>query len=100
MSDNYLNELKFDDLITSKIFFREIDRRIENKIKELCKFDKSYSAKVVAVGTGVADIILQGGTNTITNVKNKSGETLIVNDEVIIEAINNSLNNIYIKLKK
>jgi hypothetical protein len=84
----------------TKLFWREIDKRIRKMIKEECNFNKSYSATVITVETGVASIRLQGGTNIITNVKNKTGEILIVGNEVIVEAINGSLNNLVIKYKK
>lgn len=92
-------ELLFEDPDTAETFYKIIDKRIQMALKEL-KFNKCYSATVVAVGTSTADIKLQSGINTITGVPNKSGVTLAVNDEVYIEAINNSLNNIVIKYKK
>jgi ribosomal protein S6E (S10) len=92
-------ELLFSDPHFAARFYQLIDKRIDQKINGL-KFDKSYSATVMAVGTGAADIKLQNGSNTITGVKNKTGVTLAVNDEVVVEAINGSLNNLVIKYKK
>lgn len=77
-----------------------IDKRIELKLAKL-QFDRSYHGKVVAVNGGLIDVKLAGDSNTIiTGLKNKSGETLIINDEVIMTAINNNLNNLVITIKK
>jgi sRNA-binding carbon storage regulator CsrA len=100
MSNDFQSQMPFDNPQMIKLFWREINKRIRQIIKEECKYDKSYSAIVITVGTGTANIKLQGGTNTITNVKNKSGETLVIGNEVIVEAINGSLNNLVIKYKK
>lgn len=89
----------FRDPKTASILHRIIDERINLALKDL-KRDTSHSATVVAVGAGVADIKLQGAINTIPNVKNKTGETLVIGDEVVIEAINGSMNNLVIKYKK
>lgn len=91
--------MNFNDPQVAQLFKILIDDRIDQKLKEL-KFDRTYSATVMAVGSGVADIQLQGGENTITGVPNKSGVTLVIGDEIYIEAINNSLNNLVIKYKK
>jgi hypothetical protein len=80
-------------------YLKLIDDRIKAQLEKL-PYDKSYSAVVVAVGTGKADIRLQGGANTITNVPNKTGDTLQVGDEIVLEAINNSMFNLVIKYKK
>lgn len=98
--NDYIEELDFGDSKAVEKFWEQIDKRIKKIIKEEVKCDKTYYATVMDVGAGVASIKLQGGTNTITNVKNKTGVTLNVNDEVLIEAINGSLNNLVIKYKK
>lgn len=91
--------MNFNDPQVAQWFKVIVDDRIDQKIKEL-KFDRTYSATVISVGSGVANIQLQGGTSTINGVPNKSGETLVIGDEIYIEAINNSLNNLVIKYKK
>lgn len=92
-------EVLFADPKSANFFNQAVDKRIDLKLKEL-RFDKSYSATVMVVGTTTADIKLQGGINTITGVPNKTGVSLVVGDEVYIEAINGSLNNLVIKYKK
>ncbi len=95
-NDNEL-DLNSPEFVTS--LYRYIDKRIANAVDNLT-FDSSVSATIIAVGSGVADIRFQGGTITIPNVKNKTGVALVVGDEVIVEKINNSLNNLVIKYKK
>jgi hypothetical protein len=80
-------------------YLKLIDDRIKLHLEKL-PYDRTYSAVVVSVGTGKANIRLQGGSNTISDVPNKTGVTLIVGDEIFVEAINNSLNNLVIKYKK
>lgn len=92
-------EMLFGDPKTASIFYQIIDERIRLALKDL-KYNSSHSATIMAVGSEVADIRIQGATNTITNVKNKTGNTLVVGDEVVIEAINGSMNNLVIKYKK
>jgi hypothetical protein len=92
-------EKNLGDPNTASTLYQIIDDRVKLLIKDL-KFNKTYSATVMAVGTTTADIKLQGGTNTITSVPNKTGVSLVVGDQVYIEAINNSLNNLVIKYKK
>lgn len=99
LSNILQRELLFDDPQTSNLFYKILDERIAIQLKAL-KFDRTYSATVMAVGSGTADIKLQGGTNIIPEVLDKTGEVLSVGNEVLIEAINNSLNNIVIKYKK
>ena len=100
MSDEYRTELEFGNPQSDKTLIDEITRLVFKRIKSELKFDKTYVAKVVAVGTGVADVQIEDSVNTIAGVKNRSGETLNINDYVYIEAINNSLTNIVIKYKK
>nr|WP_156736276.1 hypothetical protein [Mycobacterium sp. E3298] len=92
-------ELLLSDPQAASLFYQIIDKRIEAMIKNL-KFDKTYSATVVGVNGEKADIKLQGGINTISGVPNKTGEVLSSGNEVLVEAINNSLNNLVIKYKK
>jgi translation initiation factor IF-1 len=80
-------------------YLKLLDDRIKTQLEKL-PYDRTYSAVVVSVGTGKANIRLQGGSNIISNVPNKTGVTLVSGDEVFVEAINNSLNNLVIKYKK
>jgi hypothetical protein len=95
----YRNEMPIGDIGIASELEEIIDYLIEKKIKKL-KFDKHYSAKVVAVYYGTADISLYDSTNIIKNVKVKDGLSLNVGDEIYVLAINGSLNNLIIDIKK
>ena len=93
MSDEFLNSKQMRQL------FDILDNRYE--LKGSNKGVISYSAIVTNVVSAIlADVQMPGSTTIITNLKNKTGETLYVNDEVILFALNGSLNNLYIAIKK
>ena len=96
---NYKNEMPMGDIGTATNLSEIIDYLIEKKMKKL-KFDKHYSAKVIAVYSGTADISLHDSENIINSVKIKEGLSLSVNDEIYVLAINGSLNNLIIDIKK
>jgi len=96
---DYKEEISFENILATQLILEYIDKQIEKKIKAL-KFDRKIPAKVINVGTGVADIQILGSQQTITNVKIRDGLTLNVNDEVYITCINGSLNNIFIDVRK
>jgi hypothetical protein len=82
--------------------FQKLIRDIVQQELKKARFNRMLPAKVISVGSGTADIqFLSDGTpTTITGVKDKTGVTLNVNDEVYVEFINNSSSNIYIAIKK
>lgn len=77
----------------------EIRKLVLEEIKN-AKFDKTYSATVVAVNGILADIQLAGSNVIITDIKNKSGETLEIGNEVKLTAFNNNFNDLTITIKK
>ncbi len=93
-----------NDAILSRDFMRTMEEYVKKIIKSECRFNKTYSGTVVAVAgdNSTASIRLMDADSdmVIPNVKNKSGESLSVGDQIFLEAINNSLNNIVIKYKK
>lgn len=95
----YKNETSFDDAQSASDVQKLIEHYIDKKLQTL-KFDRHYSAKVVAVYSGTADISLYDSTNVIKGVKVKDGLSLNVGDEIYILAINGSLNNLFIDIKK
>jgi len=81
-------------------FLSLIEELIDKKIAKL-QFVKSYSATVTnVVSATIADVQLAGTSSTITNLKNKTGETLIANDEVILFSPTNNFSNLFIAYKK
>lgn len=96
---DYIQELPLDNPQTANILNEIIDKIVENKLKKL-GFNKKYPAVVTAVGSGVATIKLMNGNAEISNVKVRNGVLVNVGDEVYVEAINGSLNNIYIDFNK
>jgi hypothetical protein len=97
--DEIEETLSFDDPELVKLLFAMVDKRVDKKIAEL-SFNKTYSATVITVHTGNADIQLQGSTVTIMAVPDKTGVTLANGNQVYVEAINDSLHNLVIKYKK
>lgn len=75
---------------------------IKNMIKDEINragFNKDYTGEVVSVSGENIGIKITGSEEIINNVKNKSGTTLTVGDEVYVEAINNKFSNIVVKYK-
>ena len=96
----YRNEIPFDSSITIKDLEDIIRDIVKQEIKKI-KADRKYRATIVQNnGDGTANIKLQDGTNIISNVKIREGLSLFADDEVYITAINGSLNNIFIDIKK
>jgi hypothetical protein len=93
------NQLPIDNPRAIQLLSDIIREIIQQEIKK-APFNFMMSAIVTNVGSGVADVQLTNSGNTITNVKNKTGETLLANDEVYVEFINGSNSNFYIALKK
>lgn len=99
MPKEYINEIPFDDSNFIDYFKNIIKEVVRDEMKKL-KFNRKVVAKVVSVGVGVANIQLLDSSNTISNVKVRDGLTLDIDDYVYVEAINGSLNNIFIDIKK
>lgn len=77
-----------------------VTEKLENEIKKL-KFMKTYSAIVNTVnGNGTINVTLAGDNTVISNLKNRTGVTLIVGDSVLLYAPTNSLNNMYVGIKR
>lgn len=99
MINDYENQTLFDDPETSNIFWKIIDKRIEKILRQQEHYNICVQATVISVNGNLANIKLQTGTDTIPNVKNKTGEVLNTNDKVYVELINGSYNNMVIKYK-
>lgn len=93
MSEMSMNDPQFIRALTQII--REI---VKQEIKN-AKFNQMIPAKVISVGSGVADVQLNGLPPTIQGVKNLSNQTLNIGDFIYIQKINNSSNNMYIAIK-
>lgn len=98
MSD-YLREFDFSDPQVAKMFVDVIKEIVQKEIVNL-KFNRMYPATVVGTGSGTADIQLMGSTTTISGVKVRDGLTVINGDEIYVTAINGSLNNMFVDVKK
>ena len=96
----YREEVPLDSFIAVKDLKSIIEEIIDGKLKK-ARFDRKFPAIVSSTPSGgYCDIQLQGSTNSISNVKIRDGLTIAYSDEVYITAINGSLNNIFIDLKK
>lgn len=95
----YLEQFPFEDPKVAEDFLDFLDEYIEKKIKNL-SYDRSIVARVVSVGTGLASIRLLDGTEIIPNVKVRDGLSLLAGNFVYVKAINGSLNNLFIDMKK
>ena len=81
-------------------FLSLIEDMIDKKINNM-RYVKSYSAIVTnVVSATVSDVQLAGTSTTITGLKNKTGETLVATDEVLLFSPTNNLTNLYIAVKK
>ena len=96
---NDIPEQYFSDPRTANAMIKLIKTIVQKELRNL-QFDKTYSGVVTGVNGNNANIKIMGSESIVNNVKNKSGEVLVTGDDVLIEAINNSLNNIVIKYKK
>lgn len=99
MSNYKAPQLNFEDDLTARRMVDIIERVVEKKLNELT-FASYQVATVTAVSGNNADVILPGGTSSIPNLKNKTGEVLNNGDEVYLLLIKNSLNNSVIAIKK
>lgn len=82
-------------------YFTDLIRKIvQQELKKLNTI-KTYPATVTAVNGSLADVQIAGdSTTTLEDLKNKTGETLNISDEVYVFALNNNLSNSYIAIKK
>lgn len=82
--------------------FQKIIRDIVHQELKKAQFNRMLPAKVTTGGSATVDIqlLIDGTPTSITGVKNKTGLTLVTNDEVYVEFINNSSSNIYVAIKK
>lgn len=95
MTQNYKSQLPMDDPKFTNYLLELIEEMIDKKLKK-APFTYSKMAKVINVGTGVADIQILNSTNTITGVKLRKGLTVSVNNIVWVTFINNSNVNFFI----
>jgi len=90
--------MKITDIEYIKFFQQMIKEEVNKELKKL-KYIKAYPAKVINVGAGVADVKIAGDDTLIVNLKNKTGETLLANDNVYLFSPTNNLTNLYIAVK-
>jgi hypothetical protein len=80
--------------------FKDLIQEEINKILKELQLMRALPAKVVLVNdNGTVNIKLVGSEETLTNIKNKSGTTLVLNDIVYIYAPTGSLTNCYVGVK-
>ena len=84
-----------------------IIRQLETLIRDICqqeiskaKFNKMIAATVTAVDGDTVDVELNDDGVSLTDVLNRTGETLLANDEIYILRINNSSSNFCAAIKK
>lgn len=82
-----------------------IIRQIANsecrKLMKEANLSSNYFATVDSVNEdGTCNIILAGGETLFSNLLNKTGETLVAGDAVLVEALGGNLGNGYIKIKQ
>jgi hypothetical protein len=90
---------EMDDPNAISDLINTIKELIKSETKNL-KFNRMITAKVIDVDGDFADIQLFEDGVTIPDIKNKTGETLNIGDEVEILLINNSISNSVILIKK
>lgn len=81
----------------------EVMKQIANSecrnIMKQCNVGHNVYATVTAIDGVNYSVLLAGGSQVYTGLKNKSNSTLVVGDAVIIEAINGNIGNGFIKAK-
>lgn len=76
-----------------------IDELVDKKINQL-QLMRALPATVVLVnGDGTVNIKIAGSEETLFNIKNKTGLTLVLNDKVYLYAPTGSLSNCYVGVK-
>lgn len=95
MLNNYKTQLPFDDPRFVDMLKELIEEMVDKKIKK-APFNYSKMAKVIATGTGTADIQILNSSNTITGVKLREGLSVSIGDVVWITFRNNSNVSFYI----
>ena len=96
---DFKRQMNFDDDLVAR---RQIEI-IEMVVKKVLS-EKTYPeflvGKVTAVNGSLVDVLLPDCTASIPDLKNKTGVTLNINDEVYILLIKGSLNNAVVLIKK
>lgn len=75
-----------------------VERTVEKYMKEN-KYEKPYDGTITKVDSTNKTYEVDLGFATLSSVKNKSGESLAVNDCVTVYAKGGNINNAYIGLK-
>lgn len=101
----YKKELDFGEDLAFRRFIEPVEKLINDEIDKKIKERKLCVLEVctvsgVAIDNSTADVLLPGTTVSIPSLKNKTGETLNINDQVYIMLIGGDINNSFILIKK
>jgi hypothetical protein len=82
-------------------YFTDLIKKIVRQELNNLNTIKTYPAVVTAVSGSLANVKIAGDNiNILTDLKNKTGEILAINDQVYVFALNGNLTNSYIGIKK
>lgn len=105
MVGDYQEEITFDSIYATKLFKEQMQKIVKKELLNT-KYDKHISAIVTYydINSSVANVslsnTLSGTPVEIKNVKIRNGVDINVGDEVYLQAINGSLNNMFIDCTK
>lgn len=93
--------MKQEEMNTLIEIIRSISASECRNIMKQCNVGHNVYAKITEISADGVNytVMLAGGTQPYTGLKNKSNATLAVGDAVIIEAINGNIGNGFIKAK-
>jgi len=98
MSD-FKKQMDFSENLASLRMIEVIEWIVDKKLQEQ-NYPEFLVGKVSAVNGSLVDVLLPDCTAPIPDLKNKTGLTLNINDEVYILLIKGSLNNAVVLIKK
>jgi hypothetical protein len=88
-----------EDKVLALYLLELIKKEIKKEIKNI-SFVNSYSGIVDNVGVGILDVKLAGSTTVLENLKDKTGVSVNVGDEVIVVVLKNNLSNAFVAWAK
>lgn len=96
---DFKRQMNFDDELVARRQI-EVIEMIVRKVLDEKTYPEFLVGKVTAVNGSLVDVLLPDCTESIPDLKNKTGVTLNTNDEVYILLIKGSLNNAVVLIKK
>lgn len=94
-----MKDIEMDSYEFAKFMQDIIQKEVRKEISKM-QLPKSWAATVVSVSGSNAVVQLAGIATSLSEKKNKTGVTLVANDEVYLYSPTGELSNSYINVKK